>query len=250
MEEPAVMAFLIHQKCFHSIFKYAWSHQRIIFRVPEFFIEIPESATVGSLKMTVMEVVTAILGDGLCVGVLLQGKKVRDDNKTLLQTGISCDNHMDALGFSLEPNPGDSPLKLPSNTDLVNQVTCDPSPEPRMPNSGNFIESYNDCASSPTDMFDKSTTESKALLPEMSMETLAVGQAHKKPKQSDVAHRRIRRPFSISEVEALIQAVEKLGTGRWRDVKLRAFDIAKHRTYVDLKLGPPYPELLIQQVHD
>ncbi|CAL5426729.1 unnamed protein product [Camellia sinensis] len=56
-----------------------------------------------------------------------------------------------------------------------------------------------------------------------------------KSKQSEAVQRRIRRPFSVSEVEALVQAVEKLGTGRWRDVKLRAFDNAKHRTYVDLK---------------
>ena len=48
-----------------------------------------------------MEAVTAILGDGLRVGVLLQGKKIRDDNKTLLQTGIYHDNKLDALGFSL-----------------------------------------------------------------------------------------------------------------------------------------------------
>lgn len=74
-----------------------------------------------------MEAVTAILGGGLRIGVLLQGKKVRDDNKTLLQTGISCDNQMDALGFSLEPNPsqtfpshcpGGSPLTFPSDTPL------------------------------------------------------------------------------------------------------------------------------------
>ncbi|KAK5830634.1 hypothetical protein PVK06_014429 [Gossypium arboreum] len=223
------------------------------FRVPELFIEIPESATVGSLKRTVKEAVTAILGGGLCVGVLLQGKKVRDDNKTLLQTGISRDNQMDALGFSLEPNPshaspslcpGGSPLTLPhdiplplarylANPGLVNQVTCHPSTEPCIPNAGNFIESNNDCTA---DMFDKSTTESKALVavPAMSVETLAVP-VHKKSKQSEVAQRRIRRPFSIAEVEALVQAVEKLGTGRWRDVKLRAFDNAKHRTYVDLK---------------
>ncbi|KAL1108954.1 hypothetical protein V6Z11_D03G145700 [Gossypium hirsutum] len=45
------------------------------FRVPELFIEIPESATIGSLKRTVMEAVTAILGGGLRIGVLLQGKK-------------------------------------------------------------------------------------------------------------------------------------------------------------------------------
>ena len=74
-----------------------------------------------------MEAVTAILGGGLRIGVLLQGKKVRDDNKTLLQTGISHDNQMDALGFSLEPNPsqtspllcpGGSPLTLPCDTPL------------------------------------------------------------------------------------------------------------------------------------
>lgn len=59
-----------------------------------------------------MEAVTAILGGGLHVGVLLQGKKVRDDNKTLLQTGISHNNQLDALGFSLEPN--DPPQSSPS----------------------------------------------------------------------------------------------------------------------------------------
>ncbi|XVF20035.1 hypothetical protein REPUB_Repub11eG0163300 [Reevesia pubescens] len=228
------------------------------FRVPELFIEIPESATVGSLKRTVMEAVTAILGGGLRVGVLLQGKKVRDDSKTLLQTGISRDNQMDALGFSLEPNPsqtsptlcpGGSPLTLPcdtplpiarypANPGLVNQVNCDPSPESHMPNLGNFVESDHDSAPSPTDMsFDKSTTDSKALvaIPAMSVEALAVVPAHRKSKRSEVVQRRIRRPFSVAEVEALVQAVEKLGTGRWRDVKLRAFDNAKHRTYVDLK---------------
>eukprot|EP00850_Spirogloea_muscicola_P022196 SM000282S10599 [mRNA] locus=s282:35915:39363:+ [translate_table: standard] len=56
--------------------------------------------------------------------------------------------------------------------------------------------------------------------------------------------RRVRRPFTVLEVELLVDAVEKLGTGRfgsgralhmWRDVKLRAFLTSKHRTYVDLK---------------
>eukprot|EP00850_Spirogloea_muscicola_P013403 SM000091S24561 [mRNA] locus=s91:84975:88311:+ [translate_table: standard] len=56
--------------------------------------------------------------------------------------------------------------------------------------------------------------------------------------------RRVRRPFTVMEVELLVDAVEKLGTGRfgsdgaldtWRDVKLRAFLTSKHRTYVDLK---------------
>lgn len=57
------------------------------------------------LQRTVTEAVTAILGGGLRIGVVFQGKKVRDDNKTLLQTGISRDYKLDALGFSLEPNP-------------------------------------------------------------------------------------------------------------------------------------------------
>ncbi|XVF05499.1 hypothetical protein REPUB_Repub05bG0177500 [Reevesia pubescens] len=245
----------------HKSFHTRDSHVKLgikSFRVPELFIEIPESATVGSLKRTVMEAVTAILGGGLRVGVLLRGKKIRDDNKTLLQTGISRNNRMDALSFSLEPNhsqaspslcPGGSPLMLPcdttlplsrypANPGLVNQVTCDPSPEPHMPNLGNLVESDHDSAPSPTDMsFDKSTTDSKALVavPAISVEALAVVPAHRKSKRSEVVQRRIRRPFSVAEVEALVQAVEKLGTGRWRDVKLRAFDNAKHRTYVDLK---------------
>jgi hypothetical protein len=55
------------------------------------------------LVVSVMEAVTAVLGDGLHVGILLQGKKVRDDSKTLLQTGISQDQKRHSLGFILEP---------------------------------------------------------------------------------------------------------------------------------------------------
>ncbi|KAJ6408931.1 hypothetical protein OIU84_008600 [Salix udensis] len=140
------------------------------FSVPEFLIEIPESSTVGSLKRTVMEAVTAILGSGLHVGVLLQGKKVREDNKTLRQTGISHNNQLDALGFCLEPNPsqtppslspGDSPFLLqcdtpqpirryPPTTGEVHQDIC-ADPEPHVNNLGNYIESDHDSAPSPTD---------------------------------------------------------------------------------------------------
>lgn len=49
-----------------------------------------------------MEAVAAILGSELHVGVLLQGKKIRDDNITLEQTGISLNS--DTLGFMLEPS--------------------------------------------------------------------------------------------------------------------------------------------------
>ncbi|KAL9405119.1 hypothetical protein Peur_002091 [Populus x canadensis] len=227
------------------------------FRVPELLVEIPESSTVGLLRRTVMEAVTAILGGGLRVGVLLQGKKVRDDNKTLLQTGISHNNQLDSLGFCLEPNPSQTPPSLcpedspfllqcdtpdpisrcPPTAGVVCQGICTGSPEPHANNLGNCIESDRDSASSPTDTSMDKSTNSKALVavPAMKVEALAVVPAHQKSKQSEIVQRRIRRPFSVAEVEALVQAVEKLGTGRWRDVKLRAFDNAKHRTYVDLK---------------
>ncbi|KAL4571071.1 hypothetical protein LXL04_017821 [Taraxacum kok-saghyz] len=192
------------------------------FRVPEFFIEIPETATVSSLKRTVMEAVTAIFSGELHVGVMLQGKRIRDDNKTLLQTGICHDNKLDALGFTLEPDKFQDGYVVPppgtpkSLTRYCNEVVI--QRDAPVGKCGNAIET--------------SGVDSRALV--------AVGGgggevAVRKSKRADVAQRRIRRPFSVSEVEALVEAVEKLGTGRWRDVKLRAFDDAKHRTYVDLK---------------
>lgn len=221
------------------------------FRVPELFFEIPETATVGSLKRTVMEAVTAVLGGGLRVGVLFQGKKIRDDNKTLLQTGIYDNNKNDALGFTLEPLcsqvpptqcPEDHSFRPPRQLTRcphtsVNQGNSDVSPELPSTNICNIIESDHDSAPSPPDMsIDKCLSDSKALVaaPEMNVEPLSAI-SMRKSKRLDVGQRRIRRPFSVSEVEALVQAVEKLGTGRWRDVKMRAFDNAKHRTYVDLK---------------
>ncbi|KAA8543860.1 hypothetical protein F0562_021963 [Nyssa sinensis] len=126
----------------HSSFQSRDSHVKLrikSFRVPELFIEIPETATVGSLKRTVMEAVTAILGGGLRVGVLLQGKKIRDDNKTLLQSGISHDNKLDALGFSLEPNHSQTPPPLcPEDRSFL--LPCDtPQPLTRYPPATNVV---------------------------------------------------------------------------------------------------------------
>ena len=63
---------------------------------------------------------------------------------------------------------------------------------------------------------DKSPVDSRALvsMPETNVEALAIVPM-KKSKRSEAVQRRIRRPFSVSEVEALVQAVEKLGTGRY-----------------------------------
>ncbi|XP_065632648.1 telomere repeat-binding protein 3-like isoform X1 [Quercus suber] len=244
-----------HQASFHS----KDSHVKFSiksFRVPELFIEVPETATVGSLKRTIMEAVTSILGSGLDVGILLQGKKVRDDNRTLTQTGISCKDNLDSLGFMLEPNTVQTPppmcssdlppllsfdssqllTRSPENPVLDSGIS-DALPDPPLTNSSNHVDSNHDTVSSPTDMNDKTTLDTKAIVavPAMSMEALAVVPLNQKTRRSELVQRRTRRPFSVSEVEALVHAVEELGTGRWRDVKLRAFENADHRTYVDLK---------------
>ncbi|CAL0329145.1 unnamed protein product [Lupinus luteus] len=227
------------------------------FRVPELSIEIPETATIGSLKRTVMDAVAALLGGGLRIGVSFQGKKVTDDSKTLLQTGISLDNQLDAFGFTLEHNSSPSlPYLYAAHSSHVPSLEICQSPispavihwrsqgsfdmlhEHQVTNLGNFVESDHDSAPSPINTsVDKGRKDYKTLytVPEMIEEELAMIPMLQKSKRSEIVQRRIRRPFSVDEVEALVQAVEKLGTGRWRDVKIRAFDNSKHRTYVDLK---------------
>lgn len=68
-----------------------------------------------------MEAVTTILGGGLRIGVLVHGKKVRDDSKMLLQNGISLDTLSDTLGFCLEPNPPQSTIPhSPEDSSFLN----------------------------------------------------------------------------------------------------------------------------------
>ncbi|XP_068330555.1 telomere repeat-binding protein 3-like [Pyrus communis] len=223
------------------------------FRVPELVIEVPETETVGSLKRTVMDAVNAILRDGLSVGVLVQGKNIRDDNRTLMQMGISSKDSLDSLGFMLEPSPvqasaflcsGDPPFscemvaRSPRTPVLDSPMSDVLSDIPPITNSGSLAETKHEPVSSHIDILtNKTMLESQAIvaIPEMSMEPLAIVPVSQKTKRSELAQRRTRRPFSVSEVEALVTAVEELGTGRWRDVKLRAFENADHRTYVDLK---------------
>ena len=63
---------------------------------------------------------------------------------------------------------------------------------------------------------DKSPPVSQALVavPPITAKPLAVVPFHRRSGHSAYVQRRMRRPFSVSEVEALVQAVEKLGTGR------------------------------------
>ncbi|KAB2604920.1 telomere repeat-binding protein 5-like [Pyrus ussuriensis x Pyrus communis] len=224
------------------------------FKVPELFIEVPTNATVGSLKRTVMEAVTSILGDGLHIGILVQGKKVRDDNKTLLQTGISQDDKRHNLGFILEPKrakltyppfsedpslvSGRSQELTRHSTSLESQPgTSDVSMNPPVLSLGGRNGRDFKVPSLAGTLIGKTPPTCQALVavPPVSMKALAVVPFHRKSGHQEYVQRRIRRPFSVPEVEALVQAVEKLGTGRWRDVKLRAFESEKHRTYVDLK---------------
>ncbi|CAM0872506.1 unnamed protein product [Alopecurus aequalis] len=231
------------------------------FKVPELLIEIPETASIGSLKKTVLEAVNAMLGGGLRVGVLHHGKKIRDDSKTLLQAGIAHDDILDNLGFSLEPNCTQHPSQHSAPDDIEFLETVDTTePLARIPPSdssskhgevdasqelaltpltANYQGNDHDSVHSPGGISspEKASANSRAIVPVTPADSSAgaIVPANKAKRSSEQGQRRIRRPFSVAEVEALVLAVEKLGTGRWRDVKLRAFDNAKHRTYVDLK---------------
>ncbi|KAG9149479.1 hypothetical protein Leryth_020513 [Lithospermum erythrorhizon] len=229
------------------------------FKVPELYIEVPETSTVGALKRTVMEAVTTILRDGLRVGVVLQGKVVRDDNRTLQQAGLSVRSNLETLGFTLEPSFNQlaavSPKK-PSALGLHGEQRLPRSsvthlelalPVPGTPKDSpdvqleKPVEEKVELGLSPSmrsEVFtDNAVGDSDALvlIPSMNIEAPSAIPMNQKPKRFELSHRRLRRPFSVGEVEALVEAVETLGTGRWRDVKMRAFVNADHRTYVDLK---------------
>ncbi|KAG7628401.1 Homeobox-like domain superfamily [Arabidopsis thaliana x Arabidopsis arenosa] len=177
--------------------------------ISELLVDVPESATVGSLKLAVLEAVTQILKDGLNIGVLFQGKTIVDDSKTLLQIGIPYDDDDDenlgSLGFMLEPQKSET-------TTITTLTTVSPRTRLRQNQVLGSVDSTEAVAA-------------KSVVP-----------VRMKPAwQPEMVQRRIRRPFTVSEVEALVQAVERLGTGRWRDVKSHAFNHVNHRTYVDLK---------------
>lgn len=68
-----------------------------------------------------MQAVKAILHDKLHVGVVVQGKKVRDDNRTLQQSGISQTCNLENIGFTLESSvPEVSPFLAQEETPSCN----------------------------------------------------------------------------------------------------------------------------------
>ncbi|KAL6853994.1 hypothetical protein ACP4OV_020023 [Aristida adscensionis] len=248
------------------------------FNVPDFFIDVPENATVGSLKdvavylpfivdekftavhlaqRTVMDVVAGIMEGGIRVGVLLQGKSIQDDNKTLRQAGICQGEKLNNIDFTLERETrqdSKSGVIIREEMDFLNADVVEPfarmkgeEPFPETSVGGDNPHpmqaypnrSHSDLGSIlvPVEMACQDTSaSSQAIIPITPSDfgTLAIVPLCNS-KRSDTGQRRIRRPFSVPEVEALVEAVEKLGTGRWRDVKMHAFDNADHRTYVDLK---------------
>ncbi|KAF5790271.1 putative transcription factor MYB-HB-like family [Helianthus annuus] len=206
------------------------------FKVPELYIEIPENATIGSLKRLVMEAIRTYLGGKLRVGMTLEGKKVKDNNRTLKQIGISVNRDLDTLGFTLEPSLPNDISREPSSCTAgpvldvgFSNGSLDHPPETSL-ELDKCVDKNHEIVPLETEILtEEKAADSNALV-------LAVPINYKPIKKSEVTQcRRIRRPFSVTEVEALVEAVETLGTGRWRDVKLRAFDGADHRTYVDLK---------------
>lgn len=60
------------------------------------------------------------------------------------------------------------------------------------------------------------SSDSRALVPVSALESeaLALVPVNEKPKRTELSQRRTRRPFSVTEVEALVRAVEEVGTGR------------------------------------
>ncbi|KAF8715073.1 hypothetical protein HU200_027621 [Digitaria exilis] len=226
------------------------------FNIPELFIDVPENATIGSLKRTVMDVVNSIIQGGLRVGVLLQGKDIQDDNKTLRQAGICHDKKLNNIDFTLECEGGqDSPsgIVIPEHMDLLGadvveplaRVKCEePFPETggddnqqRTPpyRSRSLSDLYSDVH--PVEMASQdASASSQAIVPVAPSDDGALAIVpHCRPRRTEIGQRRTRTPFHVDEVEALVDAVELIGTGRWRAVKMHAFDHADHRTYVDLK---------------
>ncbi|XP_047053282.1 telomere-binding protein 1-like isoform X2 [Lolium rigidum] len=210
------------------------------FTIPELFIEIPENATIGSLKRTVMDVVTSIIEGGLRVGVFLEGKNIQDDSKTLRQARICHGENLDNVDFTLEceaahnSSPG---VRTPEETDFLGADAMKPLAMIKCEETFSETKARGNNQHSIVEMTMQETPgSSRAIVPVASLnaEALAIVPVCKS-KRATMGQRRIRRPFSLPEVESLVDAVEQLGTGRWRDVKMLAFDNTDHRTYVDLK---------------
>ena len=101
------------------------------FTVPELFVDLPESASVANLKKAVMDAAMNLLGGGLRVRVLMQGKKVPDEAATLSQMGISRNAKPESLGFMLEPSPVPTSASATAEDPLLVLSRAAHQPSPR-----------------------------------------------------------------------------------------------------------------------
>ncbi|VAI51515.1 unnamed protein product [Triticum turgidum subsp. durum] len=216
------------------------------FNIPELSIEVPENATVGSLKRIVMDAVTSKIEGSLSVSVLLQGKIIQDDNKTLHQAGICHGAKPDSIGFTLECEAkqdsrpsGLAPEEMdsagPSVVNPLSKISYTP-PFSRI----KFEQPFISCTLGDYPYEGAAQVRSEicqAIVPygTSNPDALAIVPVVPRSRQRDFGQRRKRRPFSVAEVELLVEAVELLGFGRWKNVKNHAFRDNEERTYVDLK---------------
>eukprot|EP00250_Pteridium_aquilinum_P015889 c22821_g1_i1 orf=1-657(-) len=212
-----------------------------------------------------MDAAINLLGGGLHVRVLHQGEKISDESATLLQMGISSRERLDSLAFMLEPDRITNTTSCIEDplfglSDATNRSTAwypvFSSSEDMDGNRGKHANGESCCCVKMDASHNLATGgESNEVIEpgrpgEAPLTTSGPLILHPGWKDSQVmdivtaqhsfqaisaGKRRTRRPFTVIEVAALVQAVELLGTGRWREVKQQAFDSAKHRTYVDLK---------------
>uniref|UniRef100_A0ACD5YW94 Uncharacterized protein n=1 Tax=Avena sativa TaxID=4498 RepID=A0ACD5YW94_AVESA len=211
------------------------------FNIPELLIEVPENATVGSLKRIVTDAVTSTVEGSLRVRVLLQGKIIQDDNTTLQQAGICHGAKLDSIGFSLEceakqdsqPSVIAPEETQPVGTSIVQQlskVKCEePSPSFTLNDPVDYL--LGGAAQVKSEISQGIAAAGTSGVGELALAIVPAPRS----KQRDFGQRRKRRPFSIPEVVSLVEAVEKLGFGRWKNVKYHAFGDNQERTYVDLK---------------
>ncbi|KAI8523785.1 hypothetical protein RHMOL_Rhmol13G0099100 [Rhododendron molle] len=75
------------------------------------------------------------------------------------------------------------------------------------------------------------------------------------PFNENEAQRRTNTPFTIGEVQALVQGVQKHGLGRWQKIKVEFFGNGSRRTRQNLRIGkakarlesPPNPKSSLRQ---
>nr|KAJ0205755.1 hypothetical protein LSAT_V11C500242550 [Lactuca sativa] len=133
----------------------------------------------------------------------------------LEQTGISQKCNLESLGFTLEPTLPEPSSPSPSSSPIHKETPLLIPPSPVL--EKNEVEHVNAISDE---------EEGKQVADSI--------------KIYQLSQRRTRRPFSVSEVQALVEAVETLlgvGTSIRHDVKMRVFDDANHQTYVDLKIN-------------